>query len=480
MRVRKFGSVAAVVTASLVVTAVGVHTATATEVETGVARTDVPIAQYLQQTLDGLAFQEVLDLAPPESAQFRALRSGVDKDAVTPAQQARRNALAADPQPISQQPQINATVLELDDKGRITDSGTVLMSPQYPHGVVVPVDGNHHTTGVRWRQWDDQGWYTNHGQGTIDVVPGRESAPLDFMLPYPASVLKLMVSFGVLRLADRGVIKRDMTYDYRPTTISNLCGGPSSNTVDGYIDAALTRSSNGAACALIKLLWDHDAVNALNQDFQDLGLETLQLVGTNPVNGGHWDNTITMSSLDTAKLLAIVNGGAGTLWTAPNGQPVTGAVLKSSSRRFFASKLGEDGWNWMLSTTNYCGAAYPAAGIPQVTAKRWIAADGTVTVDGNRFGQDVRPCNKAAQVTFAHKPGWVDNSGADAGIVRSLPGKPRRHYIIAVLSNLGGQYQDPGRPATPPGTTPVQFTEKFAKLGRAIDQYEVAKCNRVS
>jgi hypothetical protein len=129
----------------------------------------------------------------------------------------------------------------------------------------------------------------------------------------------------------------------------------------------------------------------------------------------------------------------------------------------------------MLSTTNFCDRGYPAAGIPQVTADRWIAADGTVTVAGNYFGQDVRPCNQDAQVTFQHKPGWVNNTGSDAGIVRSLPGKPYRHYIVAVYSNLGDQYQDPQRPATPTGVVPVEYTQKFAQLGQAIDQYEATR-----
>jgi hypothetical protein len=182
-----------------------------------------------------------------------------------------------------------------------------------------------------------------------------------------------------------------------------------------------------------------------------------------------------MSSLDTAKLLALINGAPGKLWTAPNGTPVTSAVLSASSRQFFLRELGQQGWNWMLSTPNYCGAGYPAAGIPQVTAQRWIAPDGTVTVAGNYFGQDVRPCNQAAQVTFAHKTGWVSNSAADAGIVKSLPGQAGRHYIIAVFSNLGDQYQDPNRPPTPPGVVPVEFTQKFAQLGLAIDTYESAR-----
>ena len=468
--------------------------------------TDAPLAEFLRQTMDGLAFQQVLDLAPRTAAQASALSASlsasasaststsastsasmdnnvdkdadnnVDKVAATPAQRAQRLAtLAATAQPISQQPQINATVLELNNAGRITGSATVLMSPQYAHGVVVPLDQNLHTSDVRWRQWDDAGWYVNHAQGTIDVVPGREAAPLDFMLPYPASVLKLMVNFGVLRLVDQGVITLDDTYRYLPTTISSLCGGASTNTVRNYIDASLTQSSNAASCALIKLLWDHNAIDPLNQQFRDLGLETLRLLGTNPVNGGHWANDITMSSLDAAKLLAIINGGAGTLWTAPNGQPVTKDVLSDASRALFMSELGQQGWNWMLSTSNYCGRGYPAPGIPQVTASRWLAADGTVTVAGNKFGQDVRPCNASAQVSYAHKPGWVNNTGSDAGIVKSLPGAAKRHYIISVFSNLGDQYQDPERPPTPAGTVPVEYTQKFAQLGAAIDNYEACK-----
>jgi hypothetical protein len=430
------------------------------------------VARKLRQTMDDLRFEQVLDLAPPGSAQARTLTgSSVDKEARTQRQRAKVYAATDDPKPISQQPQIDATVIELDRAGRPVSSGTVLMSPQYPHGKIIPVDDNYHTSDVRWRQWDDAGWYADHGQGTIDIVPGREEASTDFMSPYPASVLKLMVNFGVLRLVDKGEIGLDDTYDYAPTEPSSLCGGPSSNTVRNYIDASITVSSNAATCALVKLLHDRKAVDGLNQTFQDMGLETLQLKETNPANGGRWSNPVTMSSLDTAKLLTLVNGAPGTVWTTPAGKPVTSAVLSSSSREFFERTLAQQGLNEMLSRTNYCGADYPAPGIPQLTASRWIGDDGTMAVDGRPYGHDVRPCNDAAQVTFAHKTGLVGNSGADAGIVKSLPGKAGRHYIIVVLSNLGDQYQDPGRPPTPPGAVPVAYTEKFAKLGLIMDRY---------
>ncbi|QXJ23510.1 serine hydrolase [Actinomadura graeca] len=426
------------------------------------------VAQQLRQSMNGLKFQEVLDTAPPTSAQVRAMRNPVDKEADPRA----RTFAKADPKPIAQQPQMDATIIELDKKGRPVSSGTVLMSPLYKNGVVVPVDRNLSTKSVRWRQWDDAGWYKNKGQGTVDVVAGRENAPIDHMLDYPASVLKLMVNFGVLRLVDQGRIKLDDTYAYNPAQISSLCGGASSKTIRQYMDASITYSSNAASCALIKMLHDNQAIDPLNKTFQDIGLETLQLKGTNPVNGGRWSNSITMSSLDTAKLLTLVNGAPGRVWTSPAGKPVTSAVLSAASRKFFRSELAQQGFNDMLSSANRCGGKYPAPGIPNAVPSRWIGADGTVTVDGNKFGRDVRPCTKKAEVTFAHKTGWVDNTAADAGIVRALPGKGGRSYVIVVFSNLGTQYIDASRPATPPGIYPYTYTEKFGKLGRLLDTYE--------
>ncbi|HEX2315803.1 MAG TPA: serine hydrolase [Thermomonospora sp.] len=433
------------------------------------------VADKLRRTMRDLRFQEVLDQAPPASPQARALSGGVDKER----RNGHRDLFAnADPQPIVQQPQIDATVIELDRWGRPRSSGTVLMSPLYKDGIVVPVDRNLTTKAVRWRQWEDSGWYQNKGRGTIDVVPGREQAPIDHMLAYPASVMKLMVAFGVFRLVDQGKISLDGTYDYRPEPVSPLCGGATSKTVRQYLDESLTWSSNAASCALIKLLHDKGGIDPLNRTFQDLGLETLQLKGTRPANGGRWSNEITMSSLDTAKLLTLVNGAPGRVWTAPDGSPVTRSVLSAESRRVFRELLGQQGFNDMLSNTNRCGAEYPAPGIPHLTASRWIGADGTVTVNGQRFGRDVRPCNEQAEVTFAHKTGWGNNAAGDAGIVRALPGRGGRHYVIVVLSNLGTQYVDPNRQATPPGVYPVSYTEKFAQLGRIIDAYEKARRGR--
>jgi hypothetical protein len=371
--------------------------------------------------------------------------------------------------PIHQMPNVDVAVIELDSRGRPVAAADVLLSPRYPDGVTVPLNGNLSTDQVRWRWWNTNEWDVNNGQGTRDVLPGRDAAPIDFMSPYPASVLKLMVGFGVLRLADKGAVSLDDEYAYQPVTQRPACGGPTTKTVRQFFDEMITVSKNESACALIKLIHDLDGMDELNSTFTDLGLGTLRLTGTNPDNGGVWTGS-NMSAIDTAKLLLIVNGGSGTLWIAPDGTPVTRDVLSDTGRAFFVKTLGDQGHNEMLSTTNWCGRPYPAPGIPQVTPHRWIdPQDGTMNVAGASYGQDVRPCNDTAEVTFAHKTGWVSNTGSDAGIVHSLPGKVRRDYIVAVFSNLGTDYVDARRPADPPGIWPVLYTEKHAKLGVAID-----------
>jgi Beta-lactamase enzyme family len=435
------------------------------------------VARQLQRTVDLLKFGEVLDTSPPTAAQPASVDVDPEKRLTGPERAPKRMAAAlADAARIHQQPNLDVTVIELDGEGRPVTSGTVLTSPTYENGVIVPVDRNLHTTAVRYRHWNTDLRNTNGGQGDADVVPGRDNAPIDFMSLYPASVLKLLVGFGVLRLVDNGTITLDDAYAYQPTQASDLCGTATTATVRDFFDRMITISDNGSACALIKLLHEHDAIDGLNQTFQDIGLETLQLKDTNPANGGNWTPSITMTSLDTAKLLMLVNGVSGTAWTAPNGKPVTSGVLSDSSRAFFMRELGDQAWNNVLSTTNYCGYTYPARGLPQRISQRWIGPDGTVTVNDDptdgKYLYPVQPCQDAAQVTFAHKTGLSENAVSDAGIVKSLPGKPKRSYVIVAFSNLGYRYIDPNRQEVQPS---VSRSEKFAKLGRAMDAYEVLR-----
>ncbi len=449
-------------------------TATAQAGEKGASKStnwrNARLAVELRQAIRDQQFEAVLDKAPPGTAMAAKIAADTD-EGYEAGPRRRAFAAAAAAAPIHQTPNVDATVIELAANGRTLAAANVLLSPKYPNGKIVPLDRNLSTEDVRWRKWDDAGWDANAGQGTVDAVPGRENASMDFMSPYPASVLKLMVGYGILRLVDQGVITLDENYAYDRTGAPNTaCGLNVTKPIRQFFDEMQTVSRNESTCALIKLLHQKNAMDPLNQHFKDLGLPMLQLVKTRTVDGGGWGNT-QMNALDTAKLLLIVNGGPGTLWTAPDGTRVTKDLLSASSREFYLKTLGEQGLNQVLSTTNWCGRAYPAQGIKQRTAERWInPADGTMKVDHRVYGQDVRPCQTTAEVEYLHKTGLVDTAGNDAGIVNNLPGKARRHFIVVVHSNLGDRYSDANRPADPPGIYPVAYTEKYATLGAAIDK----------
>jgi hypothetical protein len=388
-------------------------------------------------------------------------------------------------------PNVDVAVIALDRRGHAMRAADVLLSRDYPDGVVVPIDRQLGTTAVRFRRWDLDRWNGGAfgGDGTQtstkgweddpplsaadDIVAGRENAPLHFMAPYPASLFKVMVAFHTLRLVDRGVLRLHAKYAYDP---AGGCAGATAATETNahWLEQMITASDNRAACALIKQLHRLGEIGGLNQELRELGLGTLQVNGTSSVTGGVWQpGQVNMTALDTARLLWLIDGAPGVLWHARNGRPVTSRILSNRSRVLFKRLLSRQGFNDELSTTNWCGLGYPAPGIPQVVSNRWIdPTDGTVTVEGKDYGRDVRPCNATAQVTFAHKTGFTYNYAADAGIVNSLPGKPERHYIIAFLSNLGQRYSDPQfatattLPCIDPG---VCYTEKIAELGKRID-----------
>jgi hypothetical protein len=194
-----------------------------------------------------------------------------------------------------------------------------------------------------------------------------------------------------------------------------------------------------------------------------------------------------MTALDTARLLWLIDGAPDdyVLWQTPEGDPVTSAELSDSSRAYLKNLLAQQGYNEALTTSNFgtyerggviVGAPNTLPGIPSLVPDRWInPEDGTVTVDGVSYGQDVRFYNnKLAEVSFAHKTGLTYNYGSDAGIVESLPGQPYRHYIIAYLSNLGYRYTDEvfADRTSYPYLDPVggiAYTQRIPSLGKAID-----------
>lgn len=379
---------------------------------------------------------------------------------------------------VSAPPNVDVAVIRLDRHGRPSGAANVVYSRDFPRGRVVRLDDNLAATGIDWRAWDsarsDGNWKARFPPGS-SLVPGVEGKV--FMSPYPASTFKLLVAFNTLRLVDDGTISLRRTVRYGPLGASTCPGGQPTMvaTTRELLDRTITYSDNTSACVLLEQIADLHENQALNRGFRALGLPTLQVTGIDGASGGMWSpGKITMTAMDTARLLLLVEGARGTLWTDPSGDPVrASAVLSRRSRSLLKSMLAQQGFHKVLSTTNWCGASYPQPGIPARMPRRWIdPADGTVTVAGFSFGRDVRPCNDEAEVTFAHKTGLTYDFVSDAGIVEALPGQDGRRYIVAVFANLGSRFGDPRRASsskTPCRTPGMCSTEKMGILGRAID-----------
>ena len=392
--------------------------------------------------------------------------------------------------PIAHPPNVDVAVLQLDAEGRLIASANVLLSRDFPDGQLVLLGKNTGASLVRFRRWDIErsdggtfsaegkqlsrkGW-TNNPPLTVadDIVPGRTNAPYQFMAPYPASLFKLMVAFHVLRLVDAGNLTLDTEYAFR-TSLTNS----DRRRIRNWLEPMITVSDNHATQALLALFHDRNEIVKLNQEFRDLGLGTLQINHTSPIDGRGWQpGQIHMTAFDTARLLWIIEGGPGELWRGANGEPVTAKLLSDSSREFLKKLLSDQGFNDALTTANFPGAPNVRPGIPSRVATRWInPLNGFVNVDNLNYGVDIRAANPKAEVNFAHKTGLTFNYGSDAGIVTSLPGQPFRHYIVAFLGNLGYRYTD-GAFATRTNypafddRSPVSYTQRIPALGKAIDE----------
>jgi hypothetical protein len=388
---------------------------------------------------------------------------------------------------VAHSPHVDLAVVRLDAEGRAVAAANVQQSRDFPHGRVVTLGDDLRALDTDFRAWDLARWDELSSEAFSSVpyphgsalLPGTEGIP--FMSPYPASAFKLLVAVQVLRQVDEGRL------DLSRRTI-NLAPGAegiegrhlpdvgAEPTVGQALDTMITCSDNIATCLLLQELHAlgqlEPSSNALNATFAGLGMPTLQVNGTDPRTGTRWGvGEIHMTAMDTARLLLLLQGGR--LCFAGHDGAAPSVLLTAGSRRLLMSLLEDQGFHEVLSTTNWCGQPYPGPGIPARVPARWIAPDGTVRVDGTDYGCEVGACNSSAEVVFAHKTGLTENYGSDAGVVTALPGHDDRRYIVAIFTNLGYRFTDRSRAAEEVAAgaegTGVCYTQKFAQLGRAVD-----------
>ena len=436
------------------------------------AQAETPLETALLKAVRNAHFEGVIDLGA--DSESRPLREHPELPAP----------------PVTHVPNVNVAVIQLDAQGRMVDRAYVLLSRDYPDGLIVPLDKNAGANSVRFLRWDiersdggtfsskdghpltTKGWTNNPPlTDADDLVPGREKAPYQFMAPYPASLFKSMVAFHVMRMIDAGKLTPDTEYVYAVPGAK-----PETRKIRDWLEPMITVSDNYAASALVKMLHDRNEIEPLNREFRELNLATLQINDTSATDGDGWSpGQIHMTAFDVARMFWIINGAPGELWQGADGKPVTAALLSDSSRTLLKKMLSDQGFNDALTTANFTGAKNVQPGIPSQVAERWInRTTGHAIVDGEDYGVDIRGANAEAEVNFAHKTGLTFNYGSDAGIVTSLPGKPFRHYIIALIGNLGYRYADEvfatntNFPAFDKAS-PICYTQRIPALGKAID-----------
>ena len=287
-------------------------------------RAETPLETALLQAVQDAHFERVIDF-------------GADNE--NPSAAARTGPVAA---PIAHPPNVNVAVIQLDAEGRRVDEAYVLLSRDYPDGLVVPLDKDRGAINVRFLRWDidrsdgrafwrgdlhhltTKGWTNNPAlTAADDLVPGRTDAPYQFMVPYPASLFKILIAFHVMRMIDAGKLGLDTEFTY-------AVGGakPEPRRIRDWLEPMIVVSDNHATGALLKMLHERGEIEPLNREFRELNLGTLQINGTSAETGQNWQpGLIHMTAYDVARLFWLIEGGPGELWRGAGGQPVTAGSL---------------------------------------------------------------------------------------------------------------------------------------------------------
>ena len=344
----------------------------------------------------------------------------------------------------------------------------VLFSRERPQGIVADIAAAAGAVrNIRYladrtdAQLRSDAWLPGADWSRLHFEPLAGSGTQRFVAPYPASLVKLMVAVGMARQVDGGACDWDSPAPF----------GGCTRPVADWAEDMIVFSCNDSTSALVALLHtqraivresDHETHNALHDAFAAQGLHTLRLADTR-ADGG-WGNAagagvghLQMTAWDSARLLWLLDADAPSApWLAP-GSP---ALVSDASRARIRTWLDDQALHEILSSTALAGVPGCVAGLPAELPARWIGIDGSVRAGRQAsYPADVRAASQRAQVRFAHKTGSTENYASDAGIVRGIA-PHRRHYIVALITNLGTRYA-PGEPCATPWRIPA--------LGAAID-----------
>jgi len=335
--------------------------------------------------------------------------------------------------PVGQHPSIDLAVAAFPSDGSAPVFANVLFSREHPMGVAAAIGPQAGAVGnIRYvaDPQDEDGnsaaWLPGADWQRIDWQPLAGSGPHRFVAPYPASLLKLMVLVAIARLVDQGRSAWEAPLAFQGRT----------RPVGDWAFDMIAISCNDATSALVALLHSSGAVAAdeIHRLFESLGLTTLRFANTRPDGG--WRNAdgagvgnLQMTAWDTVRLLWLLDPDAPPApWLPACTQPRP-PLLGASLAHVLACLRGQQ-LHHVLSSRSLLGAPGWVEGIP-------------------------------GELEFAHKTGSTENYASDAGIVRGLAPGTRRHYLIAVTSNLGSRYAPPAEGCV--------TTWRMPALGAAVD-----------
>ena len=370
-------------------------------------------------------------------------------------------------QAVAHFPSIDLAVALFPPDGGTPVWANVLFSREHPEGHVAQIGAD--ASAVRGLRFDaDQtdeklvsvAWLPDSDWQRMAWQPLAGSGPTRFVAPYPASQIKLMVAVGVALTVDHGLA--DWHDDWRH--------GDRVRSVDAWCEDMIATSCNDSTSAMVALLHarglivrdgERETHNVLHELFNALGLPTLRLADTRPDGG--WGNAagagvghLQMTAWDTLRLLWLLDADAPPAPWLSAGAP---SLLSVASRERIHGWLAAQGRHEILSSTALAGVPGWMPGLPAHLPARWIADDGSARVGEAAYPADVRSANARATLHFAHKTGTTENYASDAGIVRAIAPQ-RRHYLVALLTNLGTRYASDPHCAT---------TWRIPALGAAID-----------
>ncbi|MBV8502178.1 MAG: hypothetical protein JO006_10695 [Paucibacter sp.] len=348
--------------------------------------------------------------------------------------------------PVGVHPSIDLAVVAFPRHGAPVHAN-VLFSRDFPAGVVGEVDitdgpvrnirfvadlQDQFGVSIAWQpgsDWRRLPWRPLMGQGACR-----------FVAPYPASLFKLLVLVACGRIVDAGRSQWE-------TRISANCGTRSlaewalEMTKDSSDEATTVLIAHLHACGMLGT--EDRGPHALHRLFTAQGLAGLRVAGTR-ADGG-WNNAagagvgqLQMTAWDTARLLWLIDPDAPPAPWMPEGSP----SLLGESREHVLHCLREQRLHDTLSSGALAGLRGFVRGIP---AHLPGAADDSAG---------------RGEVRFLHKTGNTENCSANAGIVQSKKAGGR-HYVVALISNLGSRYAPDPACAT---------TWKLPALGAAIDR----------